>query len=637
MQRRRCAQDLILVGTVWLSALSIHSAQGLASASSASDECSAQVSRKHPGRLLLQLQVGQSKNSQVSNSSKLSIARGLPLGASVILNPAASSADTSERVMRLQLMQYKSRVANFRAQVAVARMGQSVRLPNVTLVNSTIISTVNWSNETISTTIGNWSNTSVNKTLPWTNESVIWANGTLYANGTLGTFDDLIQSILAGSADSEDECTKWLIEARHRLHEIQENIQRLAVQLNTSELKSELIIREIIEFEKQLDDSKQECEEERDKCAKKRDAEKLNVEVLSTDLLDMKHSTEVLRGDELVNYSSWRPMTTLLQVRHGHVLAEPRTVFHTAAGNSKAVPVETLHAWMRSSKDLETALTQCVASHRDSKNQTLEPMCVDERNRFLDQYVSVTRELTRVIERYKVEIVSHACEDAVEVECKNKEQWILAEIARLEEEFRQLRVDTLKDQLEEIISVEKRLREWVTKITEECDVITGSEDGLDEVKSVIELLKLCYPDEYMDLCVPEWTGQWVDYGLDANKTDVVTDAEMLEVCQAEFGGDGRSVRVAEVAEIIANSVFGMPNNNTGNFSVLGACPMCEGMRNVTHLPCGMTHEHARVCWDPDDPLTLDSMRKDCLNESVSILCVWEHCNSTNGTNGTIAL
>merc|ERR1719450_1343316 len=133
----------------------------------------------------------------------------------------------------------------------------------------------------------------------------------------------------------------------------------------------------------------------------------------------------------------------------------------------------------------------------------------------MKQYVMVTREISRIIHEYEIEIKSHECEDSVITTFEEKEEWDWVQLEKMEEVLKDVQVTTLKPKLQVQIEAEAKLREWIERTKEECEEITVTVTDLDKIKETIQELEQCPPGtlDDMEFDVTEWAGSWVYYRL----------------------------------------------------------------------------------------------------------------------------
>jgi hypothetical protein len=116
--------------------------------------------------------------------------------------------------------------------------------------------------------------------------------------------------------------------------------------------------------------------------------------------------------------------------------------------------------------------------------------------------------------------------------------------------------------------------------------------------------------------LPTWTGAWAKFKQRRNKSNKWNDQKMLKKCVKKFG---EGARPAEVSEIDGRSIEGMPKKNTAPFTVLGACPDCQGKP----MPGITKNGYGRICWDVGKKFGRKGRRRDCGGGPRSILCVIE--------------
>lgn len=249
-----------------------------------------------------------------------------------------------------------------------------------------------------------------------------------------------------------------------------------------------------------------------------------------------------------------------------------------------------------------------------------EATCKKQKAHLEDTYVKAYVELARLIKEYEDLTSSDEDDDSDKKIIEAKKVPLDDKRKKLEKDkadkLREL--DKLRPRLEDMIAAEDKLREHIRKLSKECELLPATERGLQKVRLAIRALEAC-PGlaGRAEFHIPLWAGEWVTFSQDKNKNDGDNDATALQACKAKFG-DVKGMRVAEVSEILAHSVEGMPVNNTADVPVLGACPQCEGDTDSSNKA-----GHSRICWDKDVPLDRPSRRLNCNTGPKAIMCVYD--------------
>jgi len=177
----------------------------------------------------------------------------------------------------------------------------------------------------------------------------------------------------------------------------------------------------------------------------------------------------------------------------------------------------------------------------------------------------------------------------------------------------------LRPRLDSVKPTQQKLKEKVDKLGEECESLPEVMKDLDKIKDVIKIMDKCPGLGKAKINIPTWIGEWVTVQQNADESDEALDARLNEACGAAKGVEG-PVRAAEVGEILAVSVVGMPSTNTAKDTLIGACPFCAGDDDSK---TGMKHAaaHARIGWDAGVAISEATKRKDCSSGMRAVLCV----------------
>merc|ERR1712151_386952 len=85
-------------------------------------------------------------------------------------------------------------------------------------------------------------------------------------NTTITSFDTVVEHLIDGSANSEDECSDKLTEAKRQLHEMHEKVKFMAEHVNVSEERIEKIMNEITLVHNRSNGTETVCEDRIRKC-----------------------------------------------------------------------------------------------------------------------------------------------------------------------------------------------------------------------------------------------------------------------------------------------------------------------------------------------------------------------------------
>jgi len=261
-----------------------------------------------------------------------------------------------------------------------------------------------------------------------------------------------------------------------------------------------------------------------------------------------------------------------------------------------------------------------------------EKTCEKQKEQLEDTYVQAYVELARLIKEYEdlaeeegpLSDGAKAMNAAKEEPLQDKADKLAAE---QEEKLRQL--EELRPRLEDMILAEQKLRDHIKDLSEKCQQLPDTESGLQKVREAIRALEACPGIGRAQFRIPKFTGEWVEITQDSKKSDKDNDAAALQACIAKYGKD-KGVRVAEVSEILAHSVEGMPLTNTAPVALLGACPYCEGDDDSATSKTNLAG-HSRICWDAGVKLVRATRRKDCSMGQKAVMCVYDRgdLNSKN--------
>jgi len=240
-------------------------------------------------------------------------------------------------------------------------------------------------------------------------------------------------------------------------------------------------------------------------------------------------------------------------------------------------------------------------------------------------YTTTYVELSRLLVEYQTLVNSTACEDSVIQEYGERRTPIQEAIdevtSQLTTKIEHLR--STRPRLQDARAAELKLRLQVTELTEECTLLPETVSNLDKVRDSIIALEKCPGLPAAQFHIPMWTERWVQVTQHASQTDDEIDAEMNRVCHEEFGNAELPARAAEIAEIEANSILKMPQNNTAEVPLIGSCPLCAGESDEETGLTNAAH-HGRICWDTGALLDPGSSRGNCCEGARAVLCVYVH-------------
>jgi len=271
---------------------------------------------------------------------------------------------------------------------------------------------------------------------------------------------------------------------------------------------------------------------------------------------------------------------------------------------------------LRNEKD-QAAIDAAVAI----KNGAATPEnCAAEKDALEEIYIKTYVELSRLKNEYDELANSTACFDNVETLYHSKKTPIQEAIDQLikdiDEKVRELQ--NLRPRLESATIAEKELRKHIATLTQECSELPETVSNLDKVRDAIEALSKCPGLSRVQFSLPKWTGTYVALYLNAKeKTDEELDAIMNVAC----GEAVKGTRAAEVAEIAEQTVEGIPETNTADLPLIGACPDCAG-DEAPDLPS----KHKRICWRQGKGLNHKERSTNCASGKKAVLCVTDREN-----------
>lgn len=254
---------------------------------------------------------------------------------------------------------------------------------------------------------------------------------------------------------------------------------------------------------------------------------------------------------------------------------------------------------------------KCVA---DNAPTECKEIVVELEHQFTVSYVS----LTRMIEEYEVVTHSTVCEETVHESYVKQSSAIQDEANKVCSDVQMFisKLEQYKFQYQSSTKTEVKMTTTIRNLIKQCGSLTSTETYLEDVQDTLGALGSCPGIGDVTFHLPTWVGEWVKFDQDRQKTDVWNDKQMADACSSQFG---YGARPAEVSEIDSQGVEGMPQTNTGEFPVLGACPMCRGQRMLGLTASG----YGRMCWDGGVPFSRFGRRRDCGGGPRNILCVFD--------------
>jgi len=241
--------------------------------------------------------------------------------------------------------------------------------------------------------------------------------------------------------------------------------------------------------------------------------------------------------------------------------------------------------------------------------------CEEEKANLHKVYVKTYVELSRLKNEYDELANSTACVDGTMSQYEAQKTPLQAEI---DEKLKAIDIKVkalqgLRPRLESASEAEKKMREQVRKVGDECGELPETISDLGKVRDAIQALSRCPGLSRMQFHLPVWTGKWATFDQDAKTQDDKKQDELMDaVCDKQVAGS----RAAEVGEIEEQTVDQIPVTNTADNPLLGACPMCEGDEAEQ-----FASKHMRLCWQPGKGLNHQDKSKNCEKGLKSILCV----------------
>jgi len=439
--------------------------------------------------------------------------------------------------------------------------------------------------------------------------------------------NDLIEHFISQQSNSEDKCSSQLLETKHQLNELHVTINDLAAEINSTETSIQVTNIELTTKREELEVIETWKVTELTKCEEIREEHRRMLYILQQEVIEMQH---IARPDVTMDIAGGTVSTGVSLLEEG-----------------TPEKVSSAQALVRRTKTAASLLKQCVQASSapsrppvglaQSRNTTeVSKTCLEQKEYLEKIYVTTYVELTRLVSEHEELIRSRSCEDTVIQEYDVKVTPIRKVIDELVIRIEMLttKLQELRPRLQDAYVAESKLREQITALTEECTSLPETVTDLDKVREVILSLDKCPGLGAAEFNIPVWTGEWVVVRQTSSQSDAVFDALMNQACLDKFGESGaHSVRVAEVSEIYAVAIEGMPRTNTAEEAIVGACPLCAGLADAD---TGAEHPdgHARVCWQTGAALSLDGASKECSTGSRAVLCVWDRGNIRNSTSSS---
>lgn len=254
---------------------------------------------------------------------------------------------------------------------------------------------------------------------------------------------------------------------------------------------------------------------------------------------------------------------------------------------------------------------KCVA---DNAPTECKEIVIELEHQFTVSYVS----LTRMIEEYEVVVHSTVCEETVHESYIKQSSAVQEEANKIcgDVQYYISKLEKYKFEYQSSMKTEVKMETSIKNLIKQCGSLTSTETYLEDVQDTLGALGSCPGIGDVTFHLPTWVGEWAKFDQDRQKSDSWNDKQMAEVCSGQFG---YGARPAEASEIDSHAVEGMPDMNTAEYPVLGACPMCKGKR----MPGLTSTGYGRVCWDGGAPFSRYGRRKDCGGGPRSVMCVFD--------------
>jgi uncharacterized protein YkwD len=428
------------------------------------------------------------------------------------------------------------------------------------------------------------------------------------------TMENLVNGFINSQAGSEDNCHSQILETKHQLNQLHAIVMDLAHQVNSTE-KQIMVVNAMLQSKlKELSDLEAWSKKELEKC---RVAKMNAIEMYSKLKKELEEMHQISSPAVSMDVTSGKlHKASLIQTvvdSYGHEERIPVHDLHDESADGNASHASGLvSAVQKASLDLHA----CMSLVLERKPKSTEE-CEAEREALQTTYVKAYVELSRLAKQYEELANSTACSDGIKDRYKNSRQPLEADADRLSSEVSDLvaAIEALRPRLEDTTKAESKLRGQIRDLTDQCGAVAPTVSDLDKVRDAIHALSDCPGLSRVKFTLPKWTGTWVTFNQNAiASNDQSQDAAMNAACQKASAGS----RAAEVDEIQEQTIEGIPSTNTSPNPLIGTCPNCEGKTDETYAS-----GHARVCWDPEQPLTLKERSETCGNGKKALLCVAE--------------
>jgi len=457
----------------------------------------------------------------------------------------------------------------------------------------------------------------------------------------------LVGKFIDQQSNSEDKCSSQLLEAKHQLNQLHEVIEDLGEETNSTQVSDEVLDKQLQDKKDEMDKVEEWKIEKLRECKEQVEERKTILVTLKQELMEMQHIA--------------RPNVTMDS--QGGTVSSGVALLEEAASD----PFSVVEGMVTKTKTAAASLQQCVDTQAywkspvtqdtvkntitlkiavdghaqpgntsnnnnivgNSNNTASTPEeCLEQKENLEKLYVKTYVHVTRLITESEELIKSTSCEDSVKEELNVKKKPIDKDIDALVKKIEALeeKLEETRPRLEDAYTAEKKMREQIKDLTEDCAQLPETITDLDKVRDAITAMGKCPGLNATEFTIPMWTGGWISVTQKSDESDATFDDRMNAACAAKFGdGSPHSARSAEVSEITASAIEGMPLTNTAGKSIVGACPLCAGKSDEE---TGLLHAdgHARVCWEPDVTLSSAGMSKGCSNGIRAVLCILDRGN-----------
>merc|ERR1719375_927339 len=435
---------------------------------------------------------------------------------------------------------------------------------------------------------------------------------------------DLISHFIAEQATSSDACSSQLLEAKHQLNQLHVVVHDLGAEVNTTVSSIQALETQLATKREEMERIEQWKAGELERCEREREEHRRMLRVLQEEMLEMQH---IARPDVTMDIAG-RSVSTGVGL-----LQQAQEATSEGTPVSPSADVASVQAMVQQTKAAAASVTQCTqaASATQMEAQTekrqapSDAECQAQKETLEKTYVKTYVELSRLVAQYEELIRSTACEDAVQQEYLEKRTPVQAAITDLVARITALteRLHELRPRLQDAIAAEERLSAQVATLSTQCALLPATTSDLHQVRDAIQAMQHCPGLSAAEFHIPKWAGEWVSITQAPEESDSAVDAAMDAACAARFASESEvPVRAAEVGEIEAQGVEGMPEENTALMPLLGACPLCAGASDAA---TGVSHAdgHARQCWNAGALLAGETARADCSSGERAVLCVYD--------------